>query len=146
MADSALSSEDRGLIEDLAAAAVPMGMTPIEARVHALLMISFEALTLDEIVALLDVSKSSVSVATRELERHGAAQRYSERGTKRVRYGISERSTGFLSAQVDYLGAIGNLILERAEKLPGHAASSRLQVMGSLYLRIRDALENVLKS
>jgi DNA-binding IclR family transcriptional regulator len=117
-----------------------MGMTPIEARTYGLLMIRAEPLTLDEIVELLGISKSTASVATRQLERHGAARRFTERGTKRVRYGASERATGFLSAQVEFLGAMGSLLRTRAQTLPGEAAASRLLDMGAFYLRVRDAL------
>lgn len=135
-----ISPEDEQLIKELATASIAMGMTPIEARIQGLLTISPEPLTLDQIGDLLKVSKSSVSVATRELERHGAALRFTESGTKRVRYGIAERSTGFLSAQVEFLGTIGNLLCRRAAASPRSATTARLQDMGTFYLHIRDAL------
>lgn len=141
-----LNPNDEQLIEELTGVFIPMGMTPIEARIQALLMISTQPLTLDEIVELLDVSKSSASVAARELERHGAAQRFTERGSKRIRYGLADRSAGFLTAQVGFLGAVGAILRKRADGSPGHPASARLRDMADFYLRIRDALEAALKS
>lgn len=140
------SANDKQLIEELTGIFIPMGMTPIEARVQALLMISPEPVSLDEIVDILEVSKSSASVAARELERHGAAQRFSERGSKRIRYGLADHSVGFLSAQVGFLGSVGNVLRNRADGAPGHPASARLRDMSDFYLRVRDALEAVLRS
>lgn len=144
MATLPLSADDHELIERLAELLIPMGMTPIEARVQGLLIVSSSPLTLDEIVAALGVSKSSVSVATRELERHGAATRFTERGTKRVRYGLMEGAGGFLSAQLAFLGSIGELLRDRATTSANAATSRRFQAMGHFYLRIHDALKTAL--
>lgn len=144
MAGAALSSDDRALIEELATLLAPMGMTPIEARVQGLLIVSSSPLTLDEIVEALGVSKSSASVATRALERHGAATRFTERGTKRVRYGLMVGAGSFLSAQLAFMGAMGELLRERGQSVPDADKAARFQDMSRFYLRIHDAMKAVL--
>ncbi len=140
-----LSSEDAALIDELAVLSITMGMTPIEARLQALLTISPNPLSLDDIAELLKVSKSSASVATRELERHGAAHRFSQRGSKRVRYGISDRNAGFLAAQVEFLGSVSAVLRKRADAVPEHETTPRLRGMADFYGRVRNALETALK-
>lgn len=135
-----LSCEQRDLMDRLTALLVPMGMTPIEARVHALLIAVPDPVSLDEMVELLGVAKSSASVAARELERHGVTVRVKEKGTKRVRYALAEHGGGFLAAQIVFLGEMGAL-------LRGHAAGAgdkRVGGMGDTYLRLHHALKDAL--
>jgi DNA-binding transcriptional ArsR family regulator len=135
-----LTPVQRDFIDRLSALLVPMGMTPIEARVHALLIVLPEPVSLDEMVDLLGVAKSSASVAARELERHGVTVRVKEKGTKRVRYALAEHGGGFLAAQVIFLGEMGEL-------LRGHAAGAgdaRIAGMGDTYLRLHHAIKDAL--
>ncbi|TME15072.1 MAG: HTH domain-containing protein, partial [Chloroflexi bacterium] len=49
-------------------------MPPSLGRIHGLLLLSDEPISLDEIAAKLGVSKTGASVVTRDLERVGAAR------------------------------------------------------------------------
>ena len=138
-------SPDAKSIEELAAILLPMGLTPIEARIQALLTLHPEPLSLDELVEALNVSKSSASVAARELERHGSLQRFSEPGSKRIRYGIMDRGGGFLVAQVNFLGAFGSALHKQARAAQSRKTAARLKRMGDFYLRVRDALEGAIE-
>ena len=82
-------------IETLARLIIPMGMPPIAARMQGYIMLSPEPLSLDELVEGLGISKSSASVAARLLERYGIAKCHTERGSKRVRYGMAGHGGGF---------------------------------------------------
>jgi hypothetical protein len=130
-------------IEELARLIIPMGMPPIAARMQGYIMLSPEPLTLDELVAGLGVSKSSASVAARLLERYGIVQCYTERGTKRVRYGVAGRCAGFLLEQVRFIGAMAALLQNTAASHPGAETSARLTDMGAFYARVHDALDAV---
>jgi DNA-binding IclR family transcriptional regulator len=130
-------------IEALARLIIPMGMPPIAARMQGYIMLSPEPLTLDELVAGLGVSKSSASVAARLLERYGVVQCHTERGTKRVRYGVAAYRGGFLLEQMRFFGAMAALLRDTAAARDGEAAA-RLADIGAFYTRVHDALEDVL--
>jgi DNA-binding IclR family transcriptional regulator len=131
-------------IEALARLVIPMGMPPIAARMQGYIMLSPVPLTLDELVEGLGVSKSSASVAARLLERYGVVRCYTERGTKRVRYGIAERGGGFLLEQMRFIGTMADLLKTTAAAQPDGTAAARLTDMGAFYTRVHDALEAVL--
>lgn len=145
MAATALSRTDEIFVEDFAKLLMPMGMPPIAARVHGVLFIAAEPLTLDELAEALNASKSSISVAARLLERYGVARRIPERGSKRVRYALASGCPGFLYEQVEFLGAMGRLLRARGASMPGDDGTARLVGMGNFYLRVRDALDTALR-
>lgn len=146
MADSARPDGDDPFIEALARLIIPMGMPPIAARMQGYIMLSPEPLTLDELVAGLRVSKSSASVAARLLERYGIVRCYTERGTKRVRYGMAGHGGGFLAEQARFIGTMAHLLKNTARARPGDAASARLADMGRFYERVHEALDGVLSA
>jgi len=95
-------------------------------------------------VAALGIAKSSASVAARLLERYGVVQCFTERGTKRVRYGMAERCAGFLAEQARFIGAMANLLKSTADARPDAGAAARLADMGAFYERVHGALDGVL--
>jgi DNA-binding IclR family transcriptional regulator len=133
-------------IEALAELIIPMGMPPIAARMQGYIMLSPVPVSLDELVEGLGVSKSSASVAARLLERYGVVRCYTERGTKRVRYGVAEHGGGFLLEQMRFIGAMAALLKKTAANQPHGTASARLADMGAFYARVHDALDGVLSS
>jgi DNA-binding transcriptional ArsR family regulator len=133
-------------IEALARLVIPMGMPPIAARMQGYIMLSPEPLTLDELVAALGVSKSSASVAARLLERYGVVRCYTERGTKRVRYGVAELCAGFLAEQARFIGSMAGLLQDRAAAEAGAGTAKRLRDMAAFYARVHEALESALNA
>ena len=133
-------------IEALARLIIPMGMPPIAARMQGYIMLSPEPLSLDELVAGLEVSKSSASVAARLLERYGVVRCYTERGTKRVRYGMEGLGGGFLLEQMRFIGAMADLLKNAAAERRDGETSARLTDMAAFYARLHDALDGVLSS
>jgi len=136
-------SDDEAFIQAVAALFIPMGMPPIAARMNGYLLLSKAPVSLDELVSGLGVSKSSASVATRILERYGIASRFTEPGTKRVRYGISGRCDGYLATQIQFLESMGHLLAGRAAAYPNDDICERFQELGRYYLRLRDAIGEV---
>jgi len=130
-------------IQDIERLLIPMGMSPIAARINGYLLLSADPKSLDEIVENLRISKSSASVAARMLERYGIVRRVTEAGTKRVRYSISGRCDGFLAEQIRLFDAMGQLLKERSRARPGAPTSGRLRELGDFYLRLRDAMTAV---
>jgi hypothetical protein len=136
-------TDDDAFIQAVGALLIPMGMPPIAARMNGYLLLSEVPLSLDELVTGLRVSKSSASVATRILERYGIARRFTEPGTKRVRYGISGRCDGYLAEQIQFFESMGRLLRARAAAHPSDDTSPRLQQLGDFYVRLRDAIGQV---
>jgi len=144
MPNAAPRPDDQSFIEALAGLLIPMGMPPIAARMHGYLLLSRSPLSLDELVAGLDVSKSSASVAARILERYGIVRRLTEPGTRRVRYMVCDRCAGFLAEQALFLGSMGTLLTDWATGHPRDSRATRLKDMGEFHLRLRDAIETVM--
>lgn len=144
MTDKARPDRNDPFIEALERLIVPMGMPPIAARMQGYIMLCPEPVSLDEIVDGLRVSKSSASVAARLLERYGILRCYTERGTKRVRYGVTEHCAGFLLEQMRSIGTMAALLRDAAGARRDDAVTARLKDMGAFYARVHTALEGVL--
>jgi DNA-binding transcriptional regulator GbsR (MarR family) len=135
--------DNETFIQDLAALLVPTGMPPIAARMYGHLLLSKDPVSLADLTRQLGVSKSSVSVGTRILERIGIVRRMTEAGSKRVRYGISGRCDGFIIQQMHLYDSMGRLMRERSVTNPLEDTSERLQYLADFYLRMRDAINSV---
>lgn len=140
MADSARPDGNDPFIEALAGVIVPMGMPPIAARIQGYVMLSPEPVSLDELVAGLKISKSSASVAARLLERYGILLCHTERGTKRVRYGVTENCAGFVLEQMQSFGTMATLLQNTAAARPKAPTAARMADMGAFYARMFAAL------
>lgn len=136
MSKSKLTPEQHDFIDAIAALLVPSGMHSSAARIYGYLLICPEPVDLDTISADLLMVKSTVSVAGRMLEQYGLARRHGERGSKRVRYSVSERFSGFIAAQAALLGDIGRVIEGRASSVAEDATLKRLRYLGSFYGKI----------
>ena len=68
------------------------GLPRIAGRIFGLMLVSEDALSLDEIAETLGVSKASVSTDTRLLERMGFIERVSKPGDRKDYYQNTERS------------------------------------------------------
>lgn len=127
----AISTEQQGFIDDMTALLTPWGMPPTQAAVYAYLLLTNEPKDLDTIASELGMAKSSANVAARSLEAYYLLRRYTERGSKRVRYGASDRFSGFIMAQAGLMGDIGRLIESRATAVAEPEALLRLRYFGS---------------
>src|SRR5215470_15798078 len=76
----------RRFIDDLGHLYARYGLSVTFGRAFALLLLSDEPISLEDLAAQLEVSKSAASVAARELERVGVARRLSSPGSRRVLY------------------------------------------------------------
>jgi DNA-binding MarR family transcriptional regulator len=81
-----LDADQLLFVDDLGQFYARYGVAPSLGRVHGLLLLNDEPVSLDEISARLGVSKTGASVVTRDLERVGAARRRVQTGSRRVLY------------------------------------------------------------
>jgi DNA-binding transcriptional regulator GbsR (MarR family) len=87
-----LTHEERDFVEQMGLIWERLGGTRTSGRVHGLLMIADKPLSLNEITALLQVSKASISTNARVCEQLGLAQRVSVPGDRRDYYEASPGS------------------------------------------------------
>ncbi len=123
----------RRFVDDLGQLYARYGIALTFGRVLGLLLLSEEPLSLDEIAAQLAVSKSAVSVTTRDIERVGLARRLGQPGSRRVLYEASDDMVPTFQAQ--FARVRQSLpIYERAERLvkPG-PARQRIQEIIALH-------------
>ena len=81
---------ERRFIEDVARLLTPWGVPPVAARLYGYLLLSPRPVSLGQITADLEISKSSASVAARLLESYTLARRHGEAGTKRALYAVAD--------------------------------------------------------
>ncbi len=133
MSKSKLTGDQQEFVAAIAALLIPSGMQTATASLYGYLLICPEPVSLDTLAADLSMAKSSASVAARMLEQYGLARRHGERGSRRVRYAVSERHSGFIAAQAALLGDIGRVIEGRAARVSEDATLKRLRHLGSFY-------------
>ena len=109
------------------------GLALTVGRVFGLLLASDEPLSLDDIAAQLNVSKSGASLAARELERSGIVRRLGTAGSRRVLYeATNEMETSFDATFARIRHSL--TLLERSEPLLSAGPGlDRLRVMRELH-------------
>lgn len=121
-----------GFVDDLGHFYARYGVAPSLGRIHGLLLLCDEPISLDEIAARLGVSKTGASVATRDLERVGAARRRVQRGSRRVLYEATDDMQPVFEAMFARIrGTLARL--EQAHELVGPGrAKDRLQELQAM--------------
>lgn len=132
---------DDRFIDDIARLLQPWGVPQTAARLYGYLLLRAEPVSLDQMTADLQVSKSSASVAARLLEQYMLARRLGERGSKRVLYEVSDDYDNMLTAQNRLLQALAD-VLKAGQRVAGSKrARERLGGMAAFYLTMRDAMD-----
>ena len=107
------------------------GLSLTFGRAFALLLLLDQPISLDELAQQLEVSKSAVSVATRDLERAGVAHRVTQPGSRRVLYEASDDLVPIFQAQFTRI----------RQSLPVFQAAVGLPTPGRAAQRLRDVIE-----
>jgi len=112
----------RRFIDDLGHLYARFGLSVTFGRALALLLLTDQPISLEDLAAQLEVSKSAVSVAARDLERVGLARRLTSPGSRRVRYEAGDDMVPLFQAQFTRIRQ-SLPIFQQAEFLasPGHA-------------------------
>jgi len=142
MSSQFLTPEKRRFIDDMAALLVPWAMPQVAGRLYAYLLLCAEPVSLDDIAADLELSKSNASVTARLLEKHGLAARHSVPGSKRALYGAPNNFAGLIMEKGNLLGAMGRLLENSASTVVSGPAAQRLEAMSEFYLTMRNVIES----
>jgi biotin operon repressor len=140
LSNAILSKQQRHFIDELAMLLIPWGMPITAARLYGYLHLQDGPVSLDEISAALEVSKSNVCAAAKVLETHGNAKRQSERGTKRVLYIIGDDPGTSLRRQTELLGMMSDLIAERKDEVAEGMPRERLARLSVFHKDLRNAM------
>jgi DNA-binding transcriptional regulator GbsR (MarR family) len=134
-------SRDR-FIQGMAQLLVPLGVPQTAARLYGYLLLNEDPVSLDRIVADLQISKSTASVAARLLEMYTLVRRSGQRGSRRVLFEASDDYNGMINAQMRSLEQLAVLIREGAQDSASRKTRERLKTMAEFYLVNRDAMES----
>lgn len=91
-----------------------LGLNNVMAQLYAILYLSNEALSLDDMVERLKISKGSASVNIRALENYGAVIRVWIRGTRKDYY---EADTDIMRVIMDRVNLIGKIRLSEIDTM-----------------------------
>ena len=141
-----LSEPERRFVDDVARLLTPWGVPQTAARLYGYLLLCAEPVSLDQIAADIEVSKSSASVAARLLELYTLALRQGQRGSRRVLYQASDNYEAMLTAQNRALEAGAELLRSGARDATAEPVRARLDEMADFYLVTRDAMESALRA
>jgi DNA-binding transcriptional regulator GbsR (MarR family) len=138
------ATRDR-FIRGMAQLLAPLGVPQTAARLYGYLLLSEAPVSLDRIVADLEISKSTASVAAHLLEMYTLVRRSGQRGTRRVLFEASEDYTGMMIAQKRSMEQLAALIEEGAQSSASKKTRDRLRTMAEFYLVNRNAMESAQK-
>lgn len=143
MSKDAMPAEQARFIEDFALLLVQWNMPITAARLYAYLYLRTEPVSLDQIAADLEISKSNASTAARMLESHGNARRVTERGTKRISYLPSDDPGAPLRKHTELLGSMARMIEERKAGIAAGEARAQLERLARFHADLQRAMETV---
>jgi DNA-binding transcriptional regulator GbsR (MarR family) len=142
MPNKTKETRDR-FIRGMAQILVPLGVPQTAARLYGYLLLNDGPVSLDRIVADLEISKSTASVAARLLEMYTLVRRSGQRGSRRVLFAASDDYNAMINAQKRSLEQLASLIQEGAQSLSSKKSRERLRTMADFYLLNRNAMESV---
>jgi DNA-binding transcriptional regulator GbsR (MarR family) len=140
-----LTDAERRFIDDMSRLLTPWGVPQTAARLYGYLLLCPAPVSLDQISADLQVSKSSASVAARLLEMFTMARRHGQRGSRRVLYEASDNYEGMLNAQNRMLQEGAALLKRGSRTVATGPVRDRLEEMADFYLVTLEAMEAVLR-
>lgn len=140
-----MTKDELHFIDHVAALLVPWGMPQTTGRVYGYLLLQTEPMSLDHIVEELELSKSTASVAARQLVDSKLAKRHGVRSSKRILFTATDKYDELYAAHCVLLGEIGSLMKTAADEVATGSASKRLKDMSRFLIQIRKTIEGVMQ-
>jgi DNA-binding transcriptional regulator GbsR (MarR family) len=111
-------------------------LPPAAGRVYGYLLLSEGPVSLDQLAAELQMSKSGASVASRLLETWGLAQRTHERGSKRLLYQATSDIEVLVAARMRATQAFVDVFRRGAAIAPSSIARRRMEEMAEFFEKV----------
>lgn len=140
-----LGKDERRFAEDVERLLMPWGVPPAAARLYGYLLLCPRPVSLDQITADLDISKSGASVAARLLESYTLARRHREPGTKRALYAVADDYEAMIQHQNRLLDALGEQLTAGVGLVAAKGVSTRLEEMADFYRVMRGAMDDAMR-
>lgn len=141
-----LSQDQKGFIQEYSMLLQPWGMPINMGRVFAYLLLQKEPVSLEEIAANLELSKTSAWNMTRDLTQFGHAKRHSVAGSKQALFAISSDYTTPLLKQNELLKNIGQLLQQQAKLTGDKEHAKDLRTRGAFYKTVQETLNKTIES
>lgn len=129
--DEHLVEARRRFMDDLGHLYAHYGLSVTFGRAFALLLLRDDPISLEDLAVELEVSKSAVSVAARDLQRAGVARRLTSPGSRRVLYEANDDMVPIFQAQFARV----------RQSLPVLQGSDELATGSKARHRIRDMID-----
>ena len=129
----ALNDIDRRFLDDVATLLEPWGMSHRYGRMYAYLLLRTEPVTIEQIAADLQLSKSGAWDAARELGDFGHIRRQTDVGSKRALFSQSDNYGAPLQKETVTLGAMARLLRGRAAQMAPSDVRERLLRRAGFY-------------
>jgi predicted transcriptional regulator len=110
-----------------------MGVSPTPGRVFGYLLLLSSPVSLDQMAVDLGGSKSSISVAARQLEQIGMARRIPQRGSRRVLYEAVDSFEGLVEADNQRRAMFLEKVRQGMAIVPDGPAAERMEAFARLF-------------
>ena len=145
MSKEKMTSDQQRFIDDMVVLMQPWGMTAAVSRLYGYLLLQAEPASLDRMCEQLGISKSTASVAARQLEVSKLVRRHSERGSKHDLYSITEGGLAAIHAQVTMLGELGDLMQRNLGTTNSDAAAKRMEKISRVCFAMQSLIQEGLR-
>lgn len=138
-----MNKQQRQFIDDMGQQMVAWTLPRTSGRVYGYLLLQAGAVSADQIATDLDLAKSGVSVAVRQLVALGMARSVAQRGSRRLLHEAIYDLDTMLSARDAQMMSLIGRIRQGAEVAPAGPPRRRLAEMATLIEDLMDAIREV---
>ncbi len=140
-----LTTDQHAFVEDMGQLMTGWGIARNTGRIWGYLLLHQGPASLDQIAADLEIAKSGVSVATRQLVQFGLARGIGERGSRRLLYEALADLEGIFAARNTGVIALRQALRQGAAAAPSGAGRERLSAMAEMVQEFVDMVPTLLR-
>ena len=140
-----LTADQERFLDDMGSFFAGYGLAHPVGRAFGYLLLRNGPVTLDQIAADLQISKSGASTIARALSNFRLARRVPERGSRRIRYEATSAVDLLIASAVEKLTTFVGVLTTGVRAAPAGAPSVRLEELARITRLYRDAVETALQ-
>ncbi len=140
-----MTDEQHGFVEDMGQHMMDWGLPRSTGRIWGYLLLQNAPASLDQIAGDLEIAKSGVSVATRQLVQLGLARGIRERGSRRLLYAALYDLEAIFAARNTRLIALYQVLRHGAEVALDGVGQERLAAMADMTQEFADVAPALLR-